>query len=242
MDNSKIDRWAQEPLRLSATERPSQALNLNVEGRQVCGPFQGFGPLWRKRYWANLGRDVQPEEVIDQWKKHFPKFWPAGNYFYSPPGGVAPGHVVIINLSAPGGLPLSTGVLIIYADPVSFSLITIEGHMFSGLNNFSAYKQDGNTVAEVQALIRTNDPIWEFFMRAVGFKKEDEFWKQTLRSLAGHFGVRAEPEFRAECLDRHLQWSKILNIRHNAAILSTAYVLLTGWKRMFSKMSRGEGR
>ena len=38
--------WAQPVSRLRVPELPSEAINLNVEGRKVVGPLQGFGQMW----------------------------------------------------------------------------------------------------------------------------------------------------------------------------------------------------
>ena len=37
-------------------------MNLNVEGRQVVGPLQGFGQMWQKTYTIRLsGASVSPK-------------------------------------------------------------------------------------------------------------------------------------------------------------------------------------
>src|SRR5438874_13630292 len=108
-DNEPQDAayWARISL-FQVTRVPTGALNLNVEGRRVVGPLQGFGQMWQKTYRVRLkGAIIQPQEVIKTWKEHFPRFWPAGNRFYGPLTGIAPGEVAILNLSMPGGMQLS---------------------------------------------------------------------------------------------------------------------------------------
>ena len=51
-------------------------------------------------------------------------------------------------------MKLSTGVLVIYADDESFTLMTPQGHMFAGWITFSAYEEDGGTVAQAHVLMR----------------------------------------------------------------------------------------
>ncbi|MDX1523010.1 MAG: hypothetical protein R3264_15400, partial [Anaerolineae bacterium] len=117
--------WAGRVSGLRVTDIPEEAINLNVEGRQLTGPLRGFGQMWQKTYKVRLsGTEVTPAEVIQDWKENFPKFWPAGNHFYGPLTGIAPGEVAVLNLAAPGGLPLSTGIMIIYADDESFTFMT----------------------------------------------------------------------------------------------------------------------
>ena len=47
--------WAKPVSTLTTTDVPEEALNLNVDGRRVMGPIQGFGKLWQKTYRASLG-------------------------------------------------------------------------------------------------------------------------------------------------------------------------------------------
>ena len=41
-------------------------------------------------------------------------------------------------MTLPGGMKLSTGVMVLYADDESFTLMTPQGHMFAGWITFSA--------------------------------------------------------------------------------------------------------
>ena len=217
------DFWAQPVSKLKVSGVSSEATNLNVEGRQVTGPLQGFGRLWQKTYWVRLsGAAATAAEVIKTWKENFTNYWPEGAHFYAPLTGIAPGEVALLNLAA-GGMSLSTEVMVIYADDESFTFMNPEGHMFSGWITFTAYEKDGTTVVQAQVLIRANDPLWEIVMRFYGFKKEDEFWQHTLRALADHFGVQGQVQMSATLVDPKLQWSQAKNIWHNAAIRSTIY-------------------
>ena len=120
----------------------------------------------------------------------------------------------------PGGLKLSTGVLVLYADEESFTLMTPEGHMFAGWITFSSFIEDGETRAQAQVLMRASDPLYELGMALGGHRQEDAHWVHTLRSLAEHFGVAAEVTTQAVCVDRKRQWSRARNVWHNAGIRS----------------------
>ena len=216
--------WADPVTKLKLGESPAGAVGINVEGKQVVGPLQGFGKMWQKTYWVRLsGASVSPVEVIREWKENFQKFWPKGNRFYAPLTGIAPGEVAVIDLAAPGGMKVSTGVMVIYADEESFTFMTPEGHMLAAWITFRAYEKEGSTVAQSQVLIRANDPLWEIAMRLYGFKKEDEFWLYTLKSLSEHFGVDGQVQMTATCVDPRLQWSQAKNVWHNAGIRSGLY-------------------
>jgi hypothetical protein len=109
--------------------------NINVDGLLVVGVIQGFGQLWRKTYQIRLeGAAVTPAEVIAVWKQRFASFWPADSRFHSPQGGLAPGVVVLLDQLLPGHLRLSSGVMLLYADEVSFTVMTAQGHPLAGWN------------------------------------------------------------------------------------------------------------
>src|SRR5207248_6321641 len=112
--------WAQQTAIFKVSQLSSGALDLNVEGRRGLSPLQGFGQMWQKIFRVRLkDREVSPTEVIRAWKENFPKFWPKGSRFHTPLTGIAPGEVAILRL-VPGGMPLSTGVMVLYADDESF--------------------------------------------------------------------------------------------------------------------------
>lgn len=215
--------WAKPVDKLTVGSVPDGALNLNVEGRRVTSPLQGFGKMWQKTYRVRIGDAAPPAQVIAAWKERFNEFWPDGNRFYPPLTGIAPGDVALLNLKMPGGLKLSTGVLVMYADEESFTLMTPEGHMFAGWITFSAFEQDGATVAQAHVLMRAQHPLSELGLTFGGHRQEDKFWAHTLTSLAAAFGTRAAVERDVVCVDRRRQWRRIGNIRHDAAIRTTLY-------------------
>ena len=218
--------WAKQITRLSVDDVPEEAVNRNVAGRRVMSPIQGFGKMWQKTYRVKLdGIEIAPEEVIATWKQNFPSFWPENNRFFGPLTGIAPGEVAVLNLTMPGRLKLSTGVLVLYADEESFTLMTPQGHMFAGWITFSAFQRDGSTFAQAQVLMRANDPMYETGLAFGGHKKEDQFWEHTLRSLARHLGAAGEFEAQTVCVDKKRQWRRAGNIWHNAAIRSGFYAM-----------------
>jgi hypothetical protein len=231
-DGSKprdADNWARKVSSLKLGDVPSGAINLNVSGKQPVGPLQGFGRMWQKTYRVRLmGVKVLPAGVIKVWKERFPEFWPKGNRFYGPLTGIAPGEVGLINMALPGGMPLSTGVMVLYADEESFTFMTPQGHVFAGWITFSAHEEDDGTVAQVQVLIRANDPLYELGFRMGASKNEDRFWEHTLRSLATFFGVEApKVETQSICVDHKIQWSQAKNVWHNAGVRTTLYLIAT---------------
>ncbi len=83
-------------------------------------------------------------------------------------------------MTLPGKMKLSTGVMVLYADEESFTLMTPQGHMFAGWITFSATEVEDETVAQAQVLMRASDPIFEIGLTMGGHKQEDRFWQHTL--------------------------------------------------------------
>jgi hypothetical protein len=156
--------WAKLVSELKVSTVPTGAVNLNVEGRQLVSPLQGFGQLWQKTYRVRLsGLATSTEEVVAFIKGHLPELMPSDSRFYPSVTGVTPGEVVLINATLPGipgGVPVSTGVMVLYADDESFTLMCPEGHPEAGWNTFSAYEEEGAIVVQIQSLGRANDPIF----------------------------------------------------------------------------------
>ena len=218
--------WAPSVARLNVGDMPEGAVNRNVDGRRVTSPIQGFGKMWQKTYRVRLPANrVSATELIAVWKQHFPEFWPDGNRFYSPLTGIEPGEVALLNMTLPGRMKLSTGVMVLYADEESFTLMTPQGHMFAGWITFSATEHEGDTVAQAQVLMRASDPIYEVGLTLGGHRQEDVFWQHTLTQLAAHFGEPCEVDTQVVCVDRRRQWSKWGNVWHSAAIRSTLYTV-----------------
>lgn len=224
--------WAQNVSTLKLSMAPTGALNLNVDGHHLAGALQGFGQMWQKTFRVRLqGANVTPGEVIKTWKERFGTFWPKGNRFYAPLTGIAPGEIGLINMHIPGdtpiGLPLSTGVLVIYADDESFTFMTPQGHVFAGWITFSAFEEEGCTVAQVQILLRAFDFVYELGFRLGASKSENRFWEQTLSALAAHFGVHESVQTRVVCIDPQVQWFHFWNIWQNSTIRTVLYRMAT---------------
>ena len=169
---------------------PEGAVNINVGGRRVAGPVQGFGKLWKKTYRVPVGDAVEPAEVVATWRRDFGSFWPPGSRFYGPLTGLEPGEVALLNLTMPGGLELSTGVLVLYADDEAFTLMTPEGHQFAGWITFSAFADPSRAPpprrrCSCGRATRCTRSAWSSF----GHRIEDRFWAATLTALAKSLGV-----------------------------------------------------
>jgi hypothetical protein len=227
--------WARPVDRLTVSDG-----HINVTGRRPTAPMNGFGRMWQKTYRTAVGgAELAPEKVIAAWKQHFSEFWPAGNRFFAPLAGIAPGEVAALDLSMPGGLKLSTGVLVLFADEESFTLMTPEGHMFAGWITFSSFVEDGATFAQAQVLMRASDPLYELGMTFGGHRQEDAHWVHTLTSLAAHFGASAAVDVQSICVDRKRQWSRAANVWKNAGIRSGVHMVSAPIRTLARPFRRG---
>jgi hypothetical protein len=225
--------WAKPVARLKVEDVPAGAININLEGRQVVGPMQGFGGLWQKTFRIRLpGVQKTPAEVMQTWKENFPKFQPPENHFYPPMTGIQPGAVVFIDGKVPALpglpplLPVASGVMILYADDESFTVMTPEGFPEAGWNTFSVYEEDGAPVAQVQTLARANDIIYELWFRYLGSsQQQDRTWSHVLTALAAHHGIQGQVQSHRVCLDPQLQWQNFGNIWHDAGLHTVLYLL-----------------
>jgi hypothetical protein len=212
--------WARPVERLTTTARTTG--QDTVTGKRVSGPVQGFGQMWQKTFSVRLPfEEHPPEAVVAHWKAAFPTFWPKGAAFYAPLAGITPGEVALLEVPPVPGSPvkMSTGVLVIYADRESFTFMTPEGHALSAWITFSAYRDDEDTVVQVQALERTSDPFIELTYMFGANRANDRFWERTLENLAASLGI-ATPvvETQRVCVDRRRQWKYAGNVRHSAAV------------------------
>jgi hypothetical protein len=232
---SDKENWAKPVSKLKVGDVPVGATNINVDGMQIASPLQGFGKLWQKTFRVQLsGVDLDPVKIMQIWKANFVKFQPAFNRFYASPIGVAPGELLFIDSTVPvmpgtpGVLPVTTGVMVLYSDENTFTVMTPEGHPESGWNTFSTYAENGIPVAQIQSMTRATDPIYEFgFNFMGGSTMQDKTWTHVLRSLAKECGVENEVEVSKICLDPGLQWSEAGNVFKNAVIRTTFYKLST---------------
>ncbi len=224
--------WAKPLKKLRVTRMPGAISGLNVEGRRPVGPVRGFGPMWEKTYELRFADARKtPFEITTIMKENFVSFQPSQNKFYPSPTGIVAGETVLIR-SSTMGIPIYTGVLTSYADDVSFTFMTPQGHPESGWVTFRVFREAGETVCQIQGLARANDPLFEAAFRLHGSKFQEQIWKHVLGSLARRLEVNAPVIMRKRCVASNIQWSRAANIRHDAQIWTLAYILVWPVRRV----------
>ncbi len=238
------DSWAEPVERLNLAEIPGGARNLNVEGRRLFGPLQGFGQLWQKTYRIGLrATNLTPQEVIATWKSSVPKLKPPTKRFFPSALGITPNALVLIDAQTPGG-PISTGVMVLYAGAESFTLMTPAGHPEAGWVTFSSYVEEGCTFAQVQVMARAGDPLYELAFLLAGSKLQDDIWTHVLMALAAELGTSGEVKMDKKLLDPKLQWGRAWNIWYNAqlrTLLHSPIKLLGSVNKWFRPKGSGRG-
>lgn len=241
--------WAQPVEHLSVDEVPAGITAINIQGRHAQGALQGFGQLWKKTYQVRLpGVQKSAAEVMQFWKENFPQLQPPGNAFYPPSDGVTPGKVMFIDsplpivpplYDKPGVVPMTSGVIVMYADDESFGVMTPEGFPVAGWNNFSVFDNEGVLVAQVQSFERASDPIYEFGFRFMGGANRQEYiWVYVLTQLAERHGIRSEVSKARDCLDPAIQWKYFGRVWQNAGVRTTLYRLATPLRWMRDRFTR----
>jgi len=222
------DHWAKPVDRLSAEGVAGIHVD-SVTGKRVAGPLQGFGQLWQKTLRVPLeGSSMSPQQVIAVWKEQFASFWPKSGRFYAPLAGIVPGEVALLDVAPMPGSPikLSTGIMVLYADDESFTFMTPEGHALSAWITFSAYRDGDVTVAQVQALERTSDPLDELTHMLGANRMVTAFWRETLINVGRTMGA-TDPTVIVEvlCIDKRRQWRHAANIRNSATLRTMRHTL-----------------
>jgi hypothetical protein len=209
-----------------------------VFGKELMTSRRGFGQLWQKTYRIGLaGADAAPREVIRVWKERFPTFWPPGNRFYASGPALSEGDIAAITLAGPAGVRISTGIMVVRSNDDLFMFMTPQGHILSGTITFTAFRDGADTAAQVQALVRTSDPLWEIgFRLGIAHDAEDEFWHQTLHNVARHFGAAGQGVTQETVLvDPKVQWSQIGNTVHNPILRSTLAAPVRAARRLLGR-------
>ena len=207
--------------RMGAADRPpgggGRPRRSTQHGRrpQVVSPIQGFGRMWQKTYRVPLdGANVTPAEVIEVWKTDFPEFWPKGSQFFAPLTGIAPGEVARSRRPR-RRLKLSTGVLVLYADDESFTLMTPQGHMFAGWITFSAFDEDGATDRPVPGADAGAGPaVRARDRRSAATARRTALVAHAARARRPASASRREPVTSVVCVDRGGSGAKAANVWH----------------------------
>ncbi|MGE5133796.1 MAG: hypothetical protein ACM32E_12900 [Gemmatimonadota bacterium] len=186
--------------------------------RSLPGPAGGFGKMWHKAYRVNLGGQVSPRAAIAAWKAEVPGLYPAGDRLAVPLGGLTPADAALLAVTT-GGVTLSTGVPVLYADDESCTLASPPGHLQAAWLTVSAERPAERTILRAQLLMRAGDPLGELYLACGGHAREDRCWTAALTALASRLGAAgAAVEVHGICLDSRRQWHRARNLWRGATV------------------------
>ncbi|MGQ9655056.1 MAG: FAD-dependent oxidoreductase [Thermodesulfobacteriota bacterium] len=212
------DFWARPVETFPGLGLREEALDLNLKGRRVSAVMTGFGSLWQKTYELRVhGLHLGAEELMGIFRENFSRLQAPFNRFHTGPSGLKPGAVLAIHSKTPGGY-ISTGVMVLFADPCCFSLITPQGHPEAGWMSFRALVEKDTPVVQIVGFGRASDLFFEVAYRVLGSRMQVKTWTHVLAALAEHLGVQADIRIREERVDSRFQWGRATNLWMNAQI------------------------
>jgi hypothetical protein len=182
------------------------------------GPAAGFGRMWHKAYRVNLADRVTSRRAVAAWKDALPRLYPPGSQLAVPLGGLTPADAALL-AAATGGVTLSTGVTVLYADDESCTLASPAGHRQAAWLTVSAEQPAQRTILRAQLLMRAGDPLSELAATCGGHGREDRCWVTALTMLAESLGEPgAAVQVSSICLDSRRQWRHAGNMWHSAMV------------------------
>jgi anti-anti-sigma factor len=215
--------WALLEGTLDSSGMPPKAINRNVHGRRPVGPLAGFGPLWEKTYTLPIGQSALKLSEINQiMRDRLPEFQPPQNRFYASPKGILPGEVILIDSDTPGGV-VSTGVLVLYGDEESFTLMTPRGHPEAGWVTFTAIAEGERRLMRIRGLASSEDPFYELAFRLAGSKFQERIWTHVLTSMADYLGIPPAVTLAKRKVSGKTRWENTENIWYNAQLRTLPY-------------------
>ena len=227
--------WSTLNSKLTVSDHRPNAININVNNRRVLGPLQGFGPLWEKEYKLQITNSpISFKELMSKFRSSFITLQPKQNVFYPSSKGIEAGETVLIDSSTPGGV-VSTGVHILYADDVSFSFITPQGHPEAGWITFSANENDEKIEIKIRSLASASDPFFELAFRIAGSNFQETIWKTVLVNMAKSINVDDTVIITKTKIDNKLHWKAIQNLWFNAQLRSLPYNVPYYFKKLINK-------
>jgi hypothetical protein len=176
--------------------------------------------MWHRAYRVNLGDRVTPRDAIAAWKAAFPGLCPPGSCLAAALGGRTPQDAALLSATA-GGITLSTGAPVLFADEESCTAASPPGHLLAAWLTVSAERLGGQTVLRAQLLMRAGDPLGELILAFGGQAREDRRWVEAMTRLAARLGAGgAGAQAHSICLDSRRQWHRARNVWRGATVRS----------------------
>jgi uncharacterized protein (UPF0548 family) len=195
--------WRTTPMQRREQEGdPSEdcppALPPAIDRRELQGPAEGVGPLFRRRYQAHIcGSKRSSRELMSEMQRDLDAFAPSEFASFQrvigEPGRMWVGDEYVVRMPGPWDGP----VRVLDVTPTSFRLGTLEGHLEAGQIEFRIAGSDP-IVFTIESWARSGDPFSDLLFDRLRMAKEVQLhmWTSVLERVVKRSGGR-----RLGCLE-----------------------------------------
>jgi uncharacterized protein (UPF0548 family) len=172
-----------------------------IEQAELQRAEDGVGPFFHRRYRARI-RDARltPQELVARLAEDPNRASPTGFASFhltrGVEGALRAGDELLVRMAGPWDGP----VRVLEATPVSFRLVTLDGHLEAGQIEFRARDDDGLTVFEIESWARSGDALSALLYERLRLAKEVQLhmWTSFLEGVLRLSGGRRSGPFEIE--------------------------------------------
>jgi hypothetical protein len=153
----------------------------------------GHGPLFHRRYRTRIRETAMtPEAVISRVAANpdcvAPTEFASFKKLRGEEGEMRVGDEYLVHMAGPWDGP----VRVVERSPASFRLVTLDGHLEAGQIRFSARREDGMVVFEIESWARSAGPLVHLLYDRLRMAKEVQLhmWTSMLQRIADMAGGR----------------------------------------------------
>lgn len=184
------------------------SLPTGADTRELQGPAEGVGPLFRRRYRARIrNATLSPGELMTRMQRDLDAFAPSEFASFQKvvgtPDRMQVGDEYVVRMPGPWDGP----VRVVEVTPSSFRLATLEDHLEAGQIEFRI-AQDGRIVFEIESWARSGDRLSDLLFDHARISKEVQLhmWTSVLERVIERSGGRRDGCLEVETRRLEQQW------------------------------------
>ena len=169
------------------------ALPDDVSHEEVQGVQDGYGALWHRRYRTRIrDSEMTPEQLMARVQADIDVVAPTEFASFQKTSGeqgvMQAGDEYVVRMPGPWDGP----VRVIAVAPAWFQLATLEGHLEAGQIRFSAWREDGLLLFEIESWARSGTRAVDLLYDRLRISKETQLhmWTSVLQRVAELAGGR----------------------------------------------------
>jgi NADH dehydrogenase len=146
------------------------------------GPSEGVGKLEQKRFWADIANSAYDASGLIQLARHRITEVMAIQFEAEPgvPRESEPGATFTGKIPGRGNIQVRT----IEEKPLSFAMVTVEGHPLAGLVRFSAEDlPDGKVRFQIETIVRASNGFDWLALKTFGQAMQNQNWIATVENV-----------------------------------------------------------